>query len=162
MHSNNTSPVPIGQVSSAGALGAYQSILASVTDAFEREVFNFLAARAGQAVRREAIIKALCGRNVERARLAADPDDRRLRLAISSLQRRGAPILASAKSGGYLFAGDEAQLEDCIRELRSRQAKLDAKIRGLQRSREIAHAARTYPPRAQQNSLFGLGAYQRP
>ncbi len=76
---------------------------------------------------------------------AADKDDRIVRGAILSLQKRGVPILASAGSGGYCLIDNERKLDSYLAELRSRQSELGEKIKGLESSRRTVRALREYP-----------------
>jgi hypothetical protein len=130
----------------------YDQILSEVTDDLERRILKYLSAHPDQPVRREQIIRDIFGRNVEREKLAADHDDRKLRLAISNLQKNGAPILASASSAGYVFSDDPEQLSAYIAELESRREELSRKIEGLRRSRQ---AVIQQPQKAEQPSFWG-------
>src|SRR5512146_911631 len=103
----------------------YHEIASSINDALQRQVLEYFKDRPGQAIRREQAISDLFGRTVERSKLAADRNDRKLRLAIAALQKQGYPILASAKAAGYCYSTDPAQLEAYLAELESRRRELE-------------------------------------
>lgn len=138
-----------------GVQEIYNEIRQQVNSVFERQVLDLFVSHIGESLRREYLIEELSGRRVERAKLAADHDDRKLRMAISNLQRAGVPILSSASEAGYVLVDDDERLDAYVCELESRRAELADKIAGLRKSRPLVRAIRELPRRATQPSLFG-------
>lgn len=105
---------------------SYVDIKAAARDkALERCIINILSGcdKSNRISRKELARQVFAGR-------ANSVNDRKVRLAIASLQSQGYPILSDSGAGGY-WLGNADEIEAYIAELESRRAALAEKIKAL-------------------------------
>lgn len=115
-------------------MASFDEIKNSADAALERAIVNILRSHVGKAHRitRKELVRKATGKLV-----ASLADDRKVRLAIASLQGQGYPILSDSGAGGY-WLGEPGEIEGYIAELESRRATLAEKIRALRNARKGA------------------------
>lgn len=116
----------------------YERLLPQVTDETERRIMEILVEHVGQENRiacDDLVRQAIYGYG-SFARPKAT-DDRKVRLAIASLQEQGYPILSDSGEGGRWLAKPE-EIETYVAELESRREALAQKIRALRQADKLA------------------------
>lgn len=113
----------------------YTILLNGVTEELERKVLSELIDKAGKRVTRPDMVFAIFGKYVQQEELGNDTHDRQIRESIERLQARGFPILATSGQAGYMLGTDEKVLDDYLKELGSRRARIDEKMNHLKASR---------------------------
>lgn len=117
----------------------YQEILSRITDDLQKQVFDVLGARLGEAVLRTELIEIIFGDHVESSELENNPHDRAIRECIEALRSKDFPIISSSSKAGYCLSDDEEAIERCVAEYRSRTSHMQERITHLLRSKSVAH-----------------------
>lgn len=110
----------------------YDDLLRTMPQDLEQQVLHVIASADGRAVGRRELVERIFGYTP--ANLANDRHDRQIRKAIEALQLQGYPIISSSGKGGYRMA-NEAEIDEYIRELEARRARLAEKIRALREAK---------------------------
>lgn len=115
-------------------VASFGEIQSSADAALERAIISILqghVSKAHRITRNDLVLRAVNNPRITSA------DDRKVRLAIASLQSQGYPILSDSGAGGY-WLGEPDEIEGYIAELESRRATLADKIQALRNSRKVA------------------------
>ena len=113
-----------------------------INDKFERTVFYYICfqfqqykqgKRESKQVTKEQLLQYLCSVGLMKRRKDGSlPDDRRVRVAASSLLCRGLPIVATAHMKGYFVAETPEEINITRREYRSRIERMLAVDKGCE------------------------------
>jgi hypothetical protein len=114
----------------------FDLLLEGVNDELERKVLSALIKYAGKRLSRPNLVLEVQGIYVKQVNIYSSQEDRRNREAIERLQRKGYPIIASSGQTGYMLGGNEAELDEYVRELASRKMNLEEKIKFLNGSKK--------------------------
>lgn len=124
----------------------YDRLLEQVTPGLERRIMEILVDHIGQEnrIKRDDLVRRVIYGYGSFPRLS-DTDDRKVRLAIASLQEQGYPILSDSGEGGRWLAKPD-EIEGYIAELESRRERLHEKIKALRRADRMAWVTPPEPP----------------
>ena len=136
----------------------YDALLEEIDDALERQVFEILAAQAGETITRPTLVFKLFGKYIQQTQLGNCAEDRKIRECIERLRDRDYPIHSSSGEAGYTLTTDEEAIDEYINEQRSRRDHLDKRIAAAYRSKRRAADIRTW--RADNINVTQLGMFQ--
>lgn len=116
----------------------YEQLIAEITDADEKKVFDVLLQADGERVTREELVKEVYGVIVESNALANSLEDRKIREIIHRLRERDYPIVSKSGAAGYTMKASEEEMDIYIADQASRKEKIQDNIDHAYRSKEKA------------------------
>ena len=116
----------------------YEQLVAEITDADEKKVFDMLLQAEGERVTREELVKEVYGIVVESNALANSVEDRKVREIIRRLRKRDYPIVSSSGAAGYTMKASAEEMDIYIADQASRKAKIQDNIDAAYRSKSKA------------------------
>ena len=96
----------------------------------ERKILEALL-RAPDGLTRPELIRIISGRE-PKPDLNYDSQDRALRKGVGDLQKRGVMITSTSRKAGYKLDADPETIQCMLRELRSRIARLQERVRAIE------------------------------
>ena len=116
----------------------YEQLVAEITDADEKKVFDALLQADGERVTRMALVLEVFGVVIDPESLANSVEDRKVREIISRLRKRDYPIVSSSGAAGYTMKASAEEMDIYIADQASRKAKIQDNIDAAYRSKEKA------------------------
>lgn len=112
----------------------YEMILHGVTDDLQRQILTVLLDNVGRTIPREEMVYLIYDYRPDPKTLAANADDRRIRICIEAMQLLEYPIV-SANGKGYKISTEADELKTYIDKLGETVKSLNTKIESLEKSR---------------------------
>lgn len=122
----------------------YEQLIAEITDADERKVFDVLLNAKGVRITRVQLVKEVYGVDVAWNELAASKEDRKVRAIIRRLRERDFPIVSSSGDKGYTMKASPDEMDIYIAEQSSRKRRIEEDIDHAYRSKAKAMLVKEY------------------
>jgi len=116
----------------------YEQLIAEITDADEKKVFDILLQADGRRVTRAELALEVFGVVIAPEALANSVEDRKVREIIHRLRERDYPIVSSSGAAGYTMKASAEEMDIYIADQASRKEKIQDNIDAAYRSKAKA------------------------